>query len=150
MNRRQSSPQPESASALAAELRAVFRKLKQCLRRHGGRSHLTPSQVAVVLRLEKDGPATVSRLARAEAMRPQSMSAVVTPLLQSALVKGAPDPDDGRQTLISLTPKCLNLLEQGRAARQDWLAARISRRLSAQQQQKLQAAIALLARLVED
>ncbi len=131
-------------------MRAVFRKLKLHLREHGGHSDLTPSQIAVVLRLEKEGSATVSSLARAEGMRPQSMSAVVTPLQESRLVRGAPDPSDGRQTLMSLTPKCLKLLQEGRAARQDWLTATISQRLSVHEQEKLQAALELLARLVED
>ena len=83
-------------------------------------------------------------------MRPQSMSAVVTPLQESGLVRGTPDPVDGRQTLMSLTPKCLRLLEEGRAARQDWLTMRISQKLSVHEQEKLQEALALLARLVED
>jgi len=83
-------------------------------------------------------------------MRPQSMSAVVTPLQESGLVRGAPDPNDGRQTLMSLTPKCLKSLQEGRAARQDWLTTRISQKLSVQEQGKLQAALELLTRLVED
>ncbi|MDR3750106.1 MAG: MarR family transcriptional regulator [Terracidiphilus sp.] len=131
-------------------MRAVFRKLKQRLREHGGRGDLTPSQISVVLRLEMDGSATVSSLARTEGMRPQSMSAVVIPLQESGLVRGAPDPSDGRQTLMSLTPKCLKLLAEGRAARQDWLITRISQKLSVQEQEKLQAALPLLTRLVED
>jgi len=135
---------------LASEMRAVFRKLKLRLREHGGRSDLTPSQISVLLRLEKDGSAAVSSLARAEGMRPQSMSAVVTPLQESGLVRGAPDPGDGRRTLISLTRKCLKLLQEGRAARQDWLTTTISQKLSAHEQQKLRAALELLARLVED
>lgn len=125
-------------------------KLKRRLREHGAPSDLTPSQVSVLLRLEKDGSATVSSLARAEAMRPQSMSAVVTPLLEAGLVSGSADPSDGRQTLMSLTPKCLKRLQEGRAARQDWLTATISQRLSVHEQEKLQAALELLTRLVED
>jgi DNA-binding MarR family transcriptional regulator len=78
------------------------------------------------------------------------MSAVVTPLQESGLVRGAPDPNDGRQTLMSLTPKCLKSLQEGRAARQDWLTTRISQKLSVQEQGKLQAALELLTRLVED
>jgi DNA-binding MarR family transcriptional regulator len=142
--------QARLAAALAVEMRTVFRKLKLRLRDHGGQSNLTPSQISVVLRLEKDGSATVSSLARAEGMRPQSMSAVVTPLQESGLVRGAPDPSDGRQTLMSLTPKCLKLLQEGRAARQDWLTTTISRKLSVQEQEKLHSALALLTRLVED
>jgi DNA-binding MarR family transcriptional regulator len=83
-------------------------------------------------------------------MRPQSMSAVVTSLEEAGLVHGAPDPNDGRQTLMSLTPKCLKRLQEGRAARQDWLTMRIAQKLSVQEQEKLQAALALLTRLIED
>jgi DNA-binding MarR family transcriptional regulator len=78
------------------------------------------------------------------------MSTIVAPLREAGLVRGAPDPSDGRQTLMSLTPKCLKLLQEGRAARQDWLTARISQKLSVQEQEKLQAALVLLTRLVED
>ena len=131
-------------------MRTVFRKLKLRYREHGGGNDLTPSQASVLLRLEMDGSATVSSLARAEAMRPQSMSAIVAPLQKSGLISGAPDPDDGRQTLLSLTPKCLKWLEEGRAARQDWMTTIISQRLSVHEQEKLQAALELLTRLVED
>jgi DNA-binding MarR family transcriptional regulator len=150
MDDRLSHSQAERAAALAAELRAAFGKLKRKLREQGGRSDLTPSQVSVLLRLEKDGPAAVSSLARAEGMRPQSMSAIVTPLLEAGLVRGAPDPDDGRQTLISLSRKCEKWLKEGRAARQDWLTTTIQRKFSSQEQEKLAAAVKLLLRLIED
>jgi len=83
-------------------------------------------------------------------MRPQSMSAVVTPLQEAGLVSGSPDPSDRRQTLMSLTPKSLKRLQEGRAARQDWLTTRISQKLSVDEQEKLQAALELLTRLVEE
>ena len=150
MSRQTSSTQAELAQTLAADLRTVYRRLKLRLREHGGGSDLTPSQTSVLLRLEKDGSATVSSLARAEGMRPQSMSAIVTPLQQNGLVRGTPDPGDGRQTLMSLTPKCLKWLQAGRAARQDWLTTTISQKLSLREQQTLQAALDLLARLVEE
>ncbi len=150
MSNRKPSTQTELASTVAAEMRAIFRKLKLRYREHGGGNDLTSSQISVVLRLEKDGSATVSSLARAEGMRPQSMSTIVTPLQESGLVRGAPDPSDGRQTLMSLTAKCLRWLQEGRAARQDWLTATIAQKLSAQEQEELQAALALLERLVED
>lgn len=150
VSNRKPSPQTELTRTLATELRAVYRKLKLRLREHGGANDLTPSQTSVILRLEKDGASTVSSLARLEGMRPQSMSAIVTPLQHSGLVRGAPDPGDGRQTLMSLTPKCLKWLQVGRAARQDWLAATISQKLSVQEQEKLQTALKLLSRLIED
>ena len=147
---RKSSTQTGLSRTLAAEIRAIYRKLKLRVREHRGGNDLTPSQASVLLRLEEDGPATVSSLARAEGMRPQSMSAIVTPLQESGLVSGAPDPSDGRQTLMSLTPKCLKWLQEGRAARQDWLSTTISQKLLVHEQEKLQAALALLTRLVED
>ena len=147
---RKSSTQTGLSRTLAAEIRAIYRKLKLRVREHGNGNDLTPSQTSVLLRLEEDGPATVSSLARAEGMRPQSMSAIVTPLQESGLVSGAPDPSDGRQTLMSLTPKCLKWLQEGRAARQDWLSTTICQKLSVHEQEKLQAALELLRRLVDD
>ena len=140
----------ELAFAIALEVRTIFRKIKRYLREQGQHSDLTPSQISVVLRLEEDGPATVSGLARAEGMRPQSMSAVMTPLQVAGFVHGAPDPNDGRQTLMSLTPKCLKWLKESRSARQDWLTKRVSLKLSLHEQERLRAALGLLKKLIED
>jgi DNA-binding MarR family transcriptional regulator len=138
------------ASTIALEVRTVFRKVKRHLRQQGERGDLTPSQVSVVLRLEEGGPATVSSLARSEGMRPQSMSAVMTPLQEAGLVSGSSDPADGRQTLMSLTPKCLRWLKASRDQRQDWLTKRILQKLSVPEQEKLRASLRLLTKLVED
>jgi DNA-binding MarR family transcriptional regulator len=83
-------------------------------------------------------------------MRPQSMSAIITSLLESGLVTGSPDPNDGRQTLISLSRKCQKLLKEGRAARQDWLTTTIEEKLTVHEQENLAAVLELLLRLVED
>jgi DNA-binding MarR family transcriptional regulator len=83
-------------------------------------------------------------------MRPQSMSAAIAALEAAGQVRGAPDPDDGRQTIISLTDTCREWLRTSRAARQDWLSRTIAARLSPQEQKDLAAAIRLLKRLVED
>jgi DNA-binding MarR family transcriptional regulator len=66
------------------------------------------------------------------------------------LVGGAPDPEDGRQTLLSLTPKCLEWFEEGRAARQDWLTRTIAGKLSVAEQEQLRAAAGLMRRMIED
>ncbi len=128
----------------------ILGKAKRHLREHGRRHELTPSQVSVVLRLEKEGATTVSDLARAEGMLPQSIGTLVASLQEAKLVRGAPDPSDGRQTLMSLTSTCRKLLKEGRAARQDWLAARIQEKLSARDQETLATALTLLTRLMED
>ena len=150
MSKRSPVPESETASDLAAQIRTILSRLKRRLREQGGRGDLTPSQISVLLRLEKDGAATVSGLARAEGMRPQSMSSIVTSLQDAGLVGSSPDPNDARQTLMSLSKKCEKLLRESRAARQDWLTTTILQKLSAQEQQKLSAALELLSRLTED
>jgi DNA-binding MarR family transcriptional regulator len=150
MNNSTAGPAAARTCTLAEDLRLLIGKLKRRLREQGQREDLPPSQVAVLLRLEKDGPATVSGLARSEGMRPQSMSAAVAALEAAGLVRGAPDPGDGRQTIMSLTETCRERLRTGRAARQDWLSRTIGAKLSPREQQELAAAVKLLKRLVED
>jgi DNA-binding MarR family transcriptional regulator len=150
MSRRPPVPESETASDLAAQIRTILSRLKRRLREQGGRGDLTPSQISVLLRIEKEGAATVSGLARAEGMRPQSMSSIVTSLQDAGLVSGIADPNDGRKTLMSLSKKCEKLLREGRAARQDWLTAIILQKLSAQEQQQLFTTLELLSRLTED
>jgi DNA-binding MarR family transcriptional regulator len=150
MSKRSPVPESETASALAAQLRTILSRLKRRLREHGGRDDLMLSQISVLLRIEKDGAATVSGLARAEGMRPQSMSSIVTSLQDAGLVSGTPDANDGRKTLMSLSKKCEKLLKEGRAARQDWLTAIILQKLSAQEQQQLSTTLELLSRLTDD
>jgi DNA-binding MarR family transcriptional regulator len=143
-------PDIEIASNLAAQLRSVLSRLKRRLRERGGREDLTPSQISVLLRLEAYGPDTVSSLARAEGVRPQSMSAIVESLLNAGLVKSMPDSKDGRKTLMSLTKSCEKLIQEARMARQDWLTKTILQKLSTQEQQQLAKALELLNRLTED
>lgn len=150
MNNEPDDHQAIRTSVLAQDLRALMGKLKRRLRDQAHIGDLTPSQVSVLLCLEKGGPATASRLARAEGMRPQSIAPVIAALENAGLVSGAPDPADGRQTLLSLTQACRKWVEEGRAARQDWLTRNLQARLSAEEQDKLAEAIELLKRLVDD
>jgi len=94
---------PAEASTLAAELAAVAGRLKRRLREEANFGDFTPSQISVIQRLERDGPATVTALAQAEGVRPQSMGATVAVLREAGLVEGTPDPNDGRQTGPSLS-----------------------------------------------
>ena len=92
----------------------------------------------------------MSSRARSYGMRPLSMSSALSALSAAGLVRGTPDPDDGRQTIMSLTDTCRERLRTGRAARQDWLSRTIAARLSAREQDELAAAVGLLKRLVAD
>ncbi len=139
----------DRAAALAEAMRARLGKLKRKLREQASVADLTPSQTAVLLHLEKQGPATVSSLARAEGMRPQSMGAIIAELERAGHVRGTPDRNDRRQTFWSLTDGCREMIRTGRAARQDWLARRIAT-LTPKDQDLLAAAVELIARIAEE
>src|SRR5471032_1833428 len=137
------------ALAMASDLRILIGQLKRRLRAEATLGDFTPSQVAVLRRIGEDGPATVTALARTEGVRSQSMGATVAVLEAAGLVSGTPDPRDGRQTILSLTPACRELIRSGRAARHDWLLRAIQTKLTPQEQEKLAASMSLLNRLVD-
>ena len=136
-------------SALAGELRALIGTMKRRLRDQAYLGDLTWSQTSVLGRLERDGPATVTALARAEGMRPQSMGAIVAVLEAGGFVSGSPDLSDGRQTILSLTAACREWVAAGRAARDDWLCRAIRTSLAPDEQEQLAHAVGLLKRVVE-
>jgi len=143
-----SSPD-STAHTLAGELRVLFGRLRRRLREQADPGDLTWSQTAVLSRLDREGPATVTALAKAEGVRPQSMGATVAGLEAAGLVTGTPDPSDGRQTILSLTPACREWVQAGRAAREDWLFRAIQAELSADEQAQLAGVVDLLRRIAD-
>jgi DNA-binding MarR family transcriptional regulator len=142
-------PRATNAAAAATQLRVLVGQFKRRFREKVNLGDFTSSQMAVLRRLDSDGPATVTSLARAEGMRPQSMGANIAALEAAGLVSGAPDPHDGRQTILSLTAACKERVKVGRMACDDWLLEAIQENLSAEEQWELEKAIELLKRLVE-
>ena len=149
MSERSGNSETAQSAALASELRILAGKLKRRLREQGSAGDLTGSQVAVLSRLERDGPATVTDLARAEGMRPQSMGAITASLEAAGHIQGKPDPTDGRRTILSLTDACRAWIHAARAAREDWLLRTIQAQLSPPEQDDLRRALALLRRIVD-
>jgi DNA-binding MarR family transcriptional regulator len=137
----------EQPTPVAGELRVVLGQLTRRLREQADTGDFTHSQSAVVLLLEREGPATMSALARAQGIRPQSMAAIVAALQDAGLVEGSADPTDGRKTLLSLTDFARSQFAAGRLAKEDWLLRAIGTTLSADEQQTLAASIPLLRRL---
>lgn len=135
------------ALALATELRLVIGKLKRRLRERAALGDFTTSQLSVLSRLEREGPATVTGLARSEGMRPQSMGAIVAALEAAGAIGGKPDPADGRQTILSLTPAFRKKVKARRAATEDWLSKSIQSELVPAEQDVLANGVALLKRL---
>lgn len=133
---------------LAGELRVLLGQLKRRLRDESRAGDLTLSQQSVLGRLDRDGPSTVTALARAEGVRPQSMGATISSLQAAGLVEGSPHPTDGRQTLLSTTPACREWISARRAALDDWLFRAIRAHLAPAEQEELARAVHLLKRLV--
>src|ERR1035437_8820056 len=110
-----------SASAIAGELRVVLGQLARRLREQADGSDLTKSQSSVLGRLERDGPATATALARAEGLRPQSMGTIMAALEAAGLVAGSPDPRDAGKPTLSLPETAGNRSRRGPPAGEDWL-----------------------------
>jgi DNA-binding MarR family transcriptional regulator len=139
----------DTTHALASALRVALGQLKRKLRQQTSLGDFTLSQLQVLGRLDRDGPTTVTALAQAEGVRPQSMGATVAALEAMGLLAGAADPGDGRRTILSLTPACKEKVKAGRAIHDDWLFYAIQARLTPEEQADLARAVGLLTRLAE-
>jgi DNA-binding MarR family transcriptional regulator len=131
---------------VASELRGVLGALIRRLRAQHG---FPLGQGAVLGRLDRGGPQSVSDLAAAERVRPQSMAQTVSDLESDGLVERRPDPNDGRRALVELTAQGRQTLVADRRRRDGWLAQAIDRDLSPDEQNVLSEAVALLRRLAE-
>ncbi|MFF2405533.1 MarR family winged helix-turn-helix transcriptional regulator [Streptomyces sp. NPDC058092] len=137
-----------SAEQLATQLTAVVGRLIRRLRTTSSDSLLTPTQRSVLAGLESEGPATTAALARAEYVRPQSMRLTLGALESQGLVERAPDPADGRKSVMSITETGLTTLAAVRAAKHSWLAEAIAAELDGAERRTVAEAADLLDRLV--
>src|ERR1700753_2789038 len=111
-------PTSTDIAPLAADLRVAVGQLVRRLRSE----NLFPlTQTWVLGRLDREGPGSVSDLAQALRVRPQSMAQTGGDLEAAACVERRPDPDDRRRALVSLTPSGQARIEADRAAREGWL-----------------------------
>jgi len=73
------------------------------------------------------GPRTLSDLARAEQVRPPTMSKLVSDMERAGLIRRDTDPDDGRVVRVEMTARGRRVLAKGREMR----IADIERRIRA-------------------
>jgi DNA-binding MarR family transcriptional regulator len=137
--------EPDTAE-LAHDLRETLGRLVRRLRAEAGRP-LT--QLAVLSRLDREGPASVSDLAAAERMRPQSMAQTVRELEEAGFVSRRPDPGDARRAFVELTAAGLAALQSTRAAREDWLSRTLEGELNRRERELLARALAVLGRVAD-
>jgi DNA-binding MarR family transcriptional regulator len=138
----------ERISEAAVELRILSGKLRRRLRDQATPTDFTSSEVAVVSYIDRHGPTTVTEIAAAEGMRPQSMGATVAALEADGVISRAPDPTDGRRVILSITPAARELVDSNRAAKEGWLFRAISTTFDATELKQLEVGIELLNRLV--
>jgi DNA-binding MarR family transcriptional regulator len=131
---------------LAHELRETVGRVLRRLRAEPGPP---VAQLLVLGRIDRDGPASISDLAAAERMRPQSMAQTVRELETAGLVSRRPDPGDGRRAFVELTSRGLEELQATRAAREDWLTETLNRELDSDERELLGRALALLRRVAD-
>jgi DNA-binding MarR family transcriptional regulator len=139
-------PTSTDSALIAAELRVVLGRLMRRLR---AEHSFSMPQGAVLGRLDREGPQSVSDLAQSERVRPQSMAQTVGDLEADGLVERRPDPADRRRALVELTEQGRITLAADRLRREGWLALAIENELSPDEQALLSDAVELVRRLAE-
>ncbi|HEY2286540.1 MAG TPA: MarR family transcriptional regulator [Streptosporangiaceae bacterium] len=133
------------AAALHVSMGLLLRRLRQ-VREAGG---LSVPETSALARLDRNGPATSSELARVEQISPQSMGATLSALEARGLITRDPDTRDGRRVVLSVTEAGRQLLRDKRDARTELLAKALADGFTRQELDQLMTAAPLLERLAQ-
>ncbi|MGW4245746.1 MarR family winged helix-turn-helix transcriptional regulator [Nocardia sp. NPDC004722] len=133
---------------IAEELQAVVSGLVRRMRAVSPSRDVSPSQVSILKRLDRDGPATVADLARADQIRHQSVATAVAALVERGLLSRTTDDHDLRRKLLSITETGRALLSERRGAGHGHIAELIGERLTGAERRQLAESLPLLERLI--
>jgi DNA-binding MarR family transcriptional regulator len=133
------------AAALHVSMGLLLRRLRQ-VREAGG---LSVPETSALARLDRNGPAASSELARVEQISPQSMGATLSALEARGLVTRDPDARDGRRVVLSVTEAGRQLLRDKRDARTELLAKALAAGFTREELDQLMTAAPLLERLAQ-
>ena len=120
MTRRATPP-----AVVADRLHSAAIHLLRRLRRTDHLTGLSPARLSILSVLVFAGPRTLGELARAEQVRPPTMSNLVTGLKRDGLVRRKSDRHDRRVVRISATAKGERVLQRGRRLRLEDLELRL-------------------------
>jgi DNA-binding MarR family transcriptional regulator len=135
--------------ALASQLRMSTMRLARRLRQQRPDDRLTPSQIAALATLDRNGALTLGELAAAEHVQPPSMTRITNALEELGLVSRTPHPSDKRQVLFAPTPQGAKLLAEDRKRRDAWLCKRLAD-FTPEEIEALRVAAPLLERLATE
>ena len=108
---------PEMDEESVIRLRNAMLRAARRLRTAGDPEGLTATQSSVLATLVREGPLRAGDLADAEALNPTMLSRILGHLEERGLAARAPDPEDGRATLVRATADGRLLVERLRARR---------------------------------
>jgi DNA-binding MarR family transcriptional regulator len=137
---------PELSGA-AHELRQSVMRLSRRLRQERFAHGMGLTKMTFLSHLDRAGAATTSELAAAEGVAQQSAARPVADMVEAGLISREPDPRDGRQVLLRLSPSGRELLEADLAQRDAWLAEAMAERLTDVERDLLALSARLLDRL---
>jgi DNA-binding MarR family transcriptional regulator len=135
----------ETAAALQLSVGLLKRRARETARDR----ELSGPEAAVLSRLDRNGPGTTAALARWEQITPQAMGATVATLEARKLIVRAPDPEDGRRSILTLTGAGERALRAGRDALTDQMAAALSQGFTPGEIEQLRVAAPLIERLAQ-
>ena len=112
---------------LAGQLRdATFRLARQLRQLASDGVSLSPSQMAMLVTVEKHGPLSLGELAAIEKLAKPTVTAVVGKLEEQQFVRRLADPHDGRVSRIELTTRGRRHMAALRQRRNEWLWERLA------------------------
>ena len=136
------------ALALADQLHSAAIHLLRHLRKEDDASGLSAPRLSALSVVVFGGPVTLGQLAKAEQVKPPTMTRIVTGLEKDGLVRREGDERDGRLTRVHATPKGQKVLMAGRARRVELLANAV-KKLGASELAELERGAQLLKELIE-
>lgn len=139
---------PADLVRAGCDLRVVLGRIVRRLRQGHAAGDLTLSEISVLSRLDRDGPATPGALAEEERVRPQAMGATLAALEQRQLVERRAHPDDGRCVVMSVTAAGQTILVDRRCVNTQRVARALDE-FSLAEQRQLVVAIPLLEKLAQ-
>lgn len=116
------APTPVLTTDLAHDLRLAVMRLSRRLRQQRADHGLGLGQLSAIATLDRLGPMTPGTLAQHEQVRPPSMTKTLAALSEAGYVVRSPDPNDGRQVVVTLTNSARKLLREDRRRHEEWLA----------------------------